>query len=201
MKGVIYQGEPVSDAATFARLPLALQNYLLQCNGLLAYQGGLHLRGCCQAPAWHSLRHAWEGETALSARYQKVRPTDIPFAEDYAGNQFLLRGEEVVFLDAETGEIAYLQVDFEKFIAGVEKFPQQALGLELLISYLKGGGHLRPGELLSIQPPQCVEAPNQQRTLRPQPTAERLAFLADFYRQIRNLPDGQALRISPSSDQ
>jgi len=196
MKGVIYQGEPVSDAATFARLPLVLQGFLLQCNGLLAYQGGLHVRGCCAAPAWHSLREAWDGTTALHTRYAAVRPTDIPFAEDYTGNQFLLRGEEVMFLDTETGETAYLRVGFEQFISGVEKFPQQALGLELLISYLKGGGHLRPGELLSVQPPQCVEAPDQQRTLRPQPTAERLAFLASFYRQIKNLPDGQAIRLS-----
>ena len=196
MKGVIYQGPPVSDAATFARLPLALQGFLVQCNGLVAYQGGLHVRGCCAAPTWHALRTAWDGPAALHARYAAVRPTDIPFGEDYAGNQFLLRGEEVVFLDAETGELAYLRVDFEQFIAGVEKFPQQALGLEVLVSYLKSGGYLRPGELLSVRPPQCVEAPNQQRTLRPQPAAERLAFLADFYQQIKDLPDGQAVRLA-----
>ena len=193
MKGVIYQGPPVSDAATFGRLPLALRGFLLQCNGLVAYQGGLHVRGCCRTPAWHSLRAAWEGAAALHARYAAVRPTDVPFAEDYAGHQFLLRGEEVVFLDAETGETAYLCVGFEQFIAGIEKFPRQALGLELLVSYLRGGGHLRPGELLSVQPPQCVAAPGRQRTLRPQPTAERLAFLASFYQQIKDA-DGSVRR-------
>ena len=200
MKGVIYQGGPVADPATFRRLPLPLQSYLLQCNGLVAYQGGLHLRGCCAAPAWHSLGAAWEGELALCATYAAVRPTDIPFGEDYAGNQFLLRGAEVVFLDAETGELARLGVDFEQFVRGVEQFPQQALDLALLVTFLRGGGRLQPGELLSVLPPQCVAAGAAPPTLRPQATAARRAFLASFYHQIKDLPDGQALRLSDARE-
>ena len=65
MQDITYIGEPVSDSVTFKQLPYELQSFLLQTNGLVAYLGGLHIRGCCLEPTWHSLREAWTGDTAF----------------------------------------------------------------------------------------------------------------------------------------
>ncbi|GAA3929697.1 hypothetical protein [Hymenobacter algoricola] len=196
MKGLLFQGRPISDAQTFALLPLYLQDFLRAQNGVVAYFGGLHIRGCCHYPLWHDLGAAWNGEQAFWKRYRTVQPTDIPFAQDCVGNQFLLRGDAVLFLDTETGEIADLEVDFKHFLFGIEKFPLDALGMEPLRSFQQRGGQLEPGQLLSMYPPVCIQSRSEQRTLKPIPALERLTYLSGFYAQIKDLPDGQRLHYT-----
>lgn len=196
MKGIIFQGCPIADAQTFALLPAYLQDFLRARNGVVAYFGGLHIRGCCQTPAWHNLGAAWNGEQAFWKLYRRVQPTDIPFAQDCVGNQFLLRGDAVLFLDTETGEVADLEVDFKHFLFGIEKFPLDALGMEPLRTFQQQGGVLAAGQLLSVYPPVCIQSATQEPTLKPLPVLERLAYLAAFYAQIKDLPDGQRLQFA-----
>lgn len=200
MKGIIYTGEVITDHKLLAMLPKDLQTFLRQHNGVVAYFGGLHIRGCCVEPGWHSLRDAWQGEQALQKTYDTVLKNDIPFAQDCVGNQFLLRQGEVVFLDTETGEIAPLEVDFKHFLIGADKFPVDALGLEPLRRWQQQGGGLAPGQLLHVYPPVCIAADTDKATVAPVAAPKRLAFLADLYRQIKHLPDGQALTIKPLQD-
>lgn len=199
MKGILYTGGELTDLVSFARLPSYLQAFLREQNGVVAYFGGLHLRGCVQEPAWHALHTAWHSETAFWRTYAEVLETDIPFAQDCVGNQFLLRGDAVLFLDTETGELADLEVDFKHFLFGVEKFPLNALGMEPLRAFQQRGGKLEPGQLLSVVPPLCIKSAVKP-TLKPEPAAERLSFLASFYQQIKDLPDGQNIHLKPSQD-
>ncbi|SHI88777.1 hypothetical protein SAMN02745146_1808 [Hymenobacter daecheongensis DSM 21074] len=196
MKGILFTGRSIADAHTFGLLPAYLQDFLRTQNGVVAYFGGLHIRGCCHAPAWHDLGAAWNGEQAFWKRYATVRPTDIPFAQDCVGNQFLLRDDAVLFLDTETGELADLEVDFKHFLFGIEKFPLDALGMEPLRAFQQLGGRLEPGQLLSVYPPVCIQSATEKPQLRPLPALERLAYLADFYAQIKDLPDGQRLHFT-----
>ncbi|MCB2407826.1 SMI1/KNR4 family protein [Hymenobacter lucidus] len=200
MKGILYTGGELTDLVSFARLPSYLQAFLREQNGVVAYFGGLHIRGCVSEPAWHSLHAAWQGDAAFWRTYDEVQETDIPFAQDCVGNQFLLRGDAVLFLDTETGELADLEVDFKHFLFGVEKFPLDALGMEPLRGFQQRGGALQPGELLSLYPPLCIAATDQKPRVKPQSVAERLAWLADFYRQIKDLPSGQRIHLKPSQD-
>lgn len=198
MRGILYTGGELTDLVSFARLPSYLQTFLREQNGVVAYFGGLHIRGCVAEPAWHSLAEAWQGEQAFWRTYDEVQETDIPFAQDCVGNQFLLRGDAVFFLDTETGELADLEVDFKHFLFGAEKFPLDALGMEPLRTFQQGGGVLKPGHLLSLHPPVCIATNSKNRpTAKPVPAADRLAWLADFYQQIKNLPDGQQVRLKP----
>ncbi|RFP65660.1 hypothetical protein D0N36_08190 [Hymenobacter lapidiphilus] len=198
MKGILYTGGELTDLVTLARLPTYLQAFLRAQNGVVAYFGGLHIRGCVAAPGWHALAQVWQGERALWRTYGELRKSDIPFAQDCVGNQFLLRGDAVLLLDTETGELANLDVDFKHFLFGAEKFPMDALGLEPLRAFQQAGGMLQPGQLLSLYPPLCL-ATNGRSTPATQavPVAKRLDWLADFYRQIKDLPDGQAVKLEP----
>ncbi|TGE18310.1 SMI1/KNR4 family protein [Hymenobacter elongatus] len=200
MKGILYTGGELTDLVHFARLPSYLQAFLREQNGVVAYFGGLHIRGCVSEPTWHALHTAWQGEMAFWRTYAEVQETDIPFAQDCVGNQFLLRGDAVLFLDTETGELADLEVDFKHFLFGVEKFPLDALGMEPLRGFQQHGGALQPGELLSLYPPVCIASAERKPKINIQPAADRLAWLADFHRQIKDLPSGQRIHLKPSQD-
>lgn len=198
MKGILYTGGELTDLVTFARLPSYLQAFLREQNGVVAYFGGLHIRGCVAAPSWHSLASVWQGERALWRTYAEVQKADIPFAQDCAGNQFLLRGDAVLWLDTETGELADLEVDFKHFLFGAEKFPLDALGMEPLRAFQLAGGTLQPGQLLSLYPPLCIATKSKSKpSAKAVSVTERLAWLADFHRQIKDLPDGQQVRLTP----
>ncbi|MCA8829622.1 SMI1/KNR4 family protein [Hymenobacter pini] len=198
MRGILYTGGELTDLVTFAKLPTYLQAFLREQNGVVAYFGGLHIRGCVAAPGWHSLASVWQGERALWRTYDAVQKADIPFAQDCAGNQFLLRGDAVLWLDTETGELADLEVDFKHFLFGAEKFPLDALGMQPLRAFQQAGGVLQPGQLLSLYPPLCITTKGQSKpSAKAVSVTERLAWLAEFHRQIKDLPDGQQVRLQP----
>ena len=197
MKGTLYTGGELTDLATFARLPVYLQAFLREQNGAVAYFGGLHLRGCVAEPTWHSLGAAWQGPAAFWRTYEDVLEADIPFGQDCVGNQFLLRGDAVLLLDTETGELADLEVDFKHFLFGVEKYPVDALGMEPLRGFQLQGGVLQPGQLLKVFPPFCIAINSgKPPTLEAVGIADRLAWLADFYHKIKDLPDGQTVQLT-----
>ena len=187
---VTYNGPAIDDREILAKLPKALAALLEQTNGFIHFHGGLHVRGACLAPAWHSLRDAWIGKNAFHQLYPEVTPADIPFAEDYLGDQFLLRDGTVWHLLAETGEVESLESSFKEFMQNVEDDPGEHLGLHHLLQFQREGGHLLPGQLLAASPPFCQEESDDGVTLRAMPSGERRQFLADFAKQMRELPDG-----------
>ena len=182
--GVTYLGPPVNDRVTFDQLPADLRQLLEQANGLVAYQGGLHLRGATHLPDWHSLRAAWEGPTAFHKHYASLSPADVPFGQDAVGDQWLLRDEKVIRLRAETGELETTTMTFADFLLAVEQAPTDTLDMQPLQQFEAEGGHLEPGQLLSVYPPFCTTESATGVSLKAVPAAERLAFLADLARKL-----------------
>jgi hypothetical protein len=183
--GVTYRGPSVDDDELLALLPDLLRRLLRKTNGVIAFDGGMHIRGACHQPQWHSLRRAWRGEGAVHRLYASVEAADIPFAQDAVGDQWLLRDQRVVALHAETGELDDLDQDLDEFFAAVERDPVETLGLQPLMQYRADGQTLAPGELLSVYPPFCTEQAADGVDLRAVPALERLNFLADFARQLQ----------------
>ena len=176
-------------------LPLELRTLLTVANGFVVFDGGLHVRGVCDKPDWHSLRRVWIGTDALSSLYPKVRSDDIPFAQDFLGDQFLLRDGLVVRLYGETGETKEIGIGLEVFLDSVAEDPEGVLSLNLLRQFQSDGRSLEPGRLLNVYPPLCLHESGQGVSLRPIPALERIRFLADFARQIGGLPEGAIIRI------
>jgi hypothetical protein len=190
-----YTGPAIDDPDLLEQLPKGLADLLRQTNGFIQYHGGLHVRGICKEPTWHSLREAWLGPNAFHRLYPEVRKDDIPFAEDYLGDQFFLRGGAVWRLYGETGEMEDLEMSFKEFMDSVEDDPGEHLGLHNLLRFQREGGHLQPGQLLSAYPPFCTEEAEDGQSLAAVPTEERHRFLAEFAAKIRDLPDGGKLDI------
>ena len=191
-----YQGPPIDDPELLDLVPESLAGLLRQVNGFIQFGGGLHVRGACRAPTWHSLRDAWTGADSFARLYQYVvGPDDIPFAEDCLGDQFLLRQGKVWQLSAETGDIDSLGVALGEFLECAQSGPVEFLSLQPLIDFQRDGGQLEPGRLLSAFPPFCVKPTNAGLSLKDVPALERRRFLADLASQLRNLPDGTPVNL------
>ena len=195
LQQINWSGPPVDDEEILARLPANLAGLLRQINGFVQFSGGLHVRGACLKPAWHSLRDAWLGEHAFHRHYPEVRPDDVPFAEDCLGDQFLLRDQVVWSLAAETGGMESLGVSLFEFLESVQADPVEQLSLHPLMQFTHEGGSLEPGQLLDAFPPFCTEQSADGVSLRAVPAEERRWFLADLARQVRALPPGSKVEF------
>jgi hypothetical protein len=195
LDNVTYTGPALDDPELLDQLPKGLVALLQQTNGYIQHGGGVHVRGACSAPAWHSLREAWLGAHAFHRLYPDMKPEDVPFAEDCLGDQFFLRAGEVWRLFAETGEVESLEVSFKEFMAEAANDPVESLGLEPLLQFQKDGGKLEPGQLLAAYPPFCTEEAEDGVTVSAMSSEERHRFLAEFAAKLRDLPDGEQLDI------
>ena len=193
---VDFRGPAAPDPALLAALPDDLRTLLEQVNGFIQFGGGLHVRGVCDEPVWHTLSIVWVGDHAFHRRYAAVRKADVPFAQDCMGDQFLLRDGKVVRLYAETGELSELGVGLFEFLAKAQADPEKFLNLQPLVQFHSEGGRLEPGQLLSVYPPFCcTESGNGPVSLRAVAVLDRLGFLADFARQIASVPDGDRIEF------
>ena len=181
--GITWTGESIEDVEILPELPTDLVRILSHRNGFILYEGAVHVRGACLIPEWHSLRAAWRGPNAFHTLYAEVRPSDIPFAQDQVGDQFLIREGIVFRLSAETGEIERLadtlQDFFSRFSSDIEGFLNVSLA-----------HRMQPGQLLHAFPPFCFRESGAGASLAPLPASEVILFHADLARQIRDVPDG-----------
>jgi hypothetical protein len=189
-----FVGSPIDDPSILDAVPEAISQSLHRLNGFISKEGGFHVRGGCSAPLWHSLRAAWKGEFALHRLFPLVKSSDIPFAEDCFGDQYLLRHDQIVRLHGETGEIEELHLSWSEFLSRVDSEPLEYLELNLLREFQHEGGELLPGQLLSVYPP-FVANYDGKRSMKAIASLERITWLADLARQIATIPDGQQVRI------
>ncbi len=192
---ITWVGPPVDDQTILKKLPTELAQLLKSANGFVQFDGALHVRGACRAPDWHSLRHAWESTDAFYRHYRTVQKTDVPFAQSALGDQYFLRKKVVYRLDTEGDEIESLDLDLESFLEEVQADPIAFLNLEPLEAFWGQGGALAPGQLLSVMPPFLLAQSKTKYSYRAIGALDRLRFLADFARQIRDLPDGASITL------
>ena len=190
LPGLTYRGAAIDDVGIIDRLPTELQQLIALRNGFVAFRGGLHVRGACTTPSWHSLRIAMEGPASFAARFRTVKQGDVPFAQDVFGDQFILRGNAVLKLDSYADQLEPVADSLTGFFEKVQADPISLLSLGHLAQYETTGETLRPGELLMEWPPFVVEGSDKGVSLRRIPALERLEFLADIARQLRGVADG-----------
>jgi hypothetical protein len=193
----MYSGPPIDDSEILDLLPSELRRLLPEVNGYVAYHGGLHVRGACTTPDWHSLRAAWSGPDAIHLLYSAVEPGDIPFAEDALGDQYLLRDGAVHRLSAETGEMIALGIDLYEFDQSVRADPMGFLSLEPLAAFRASGRELEPGQLLNVYPPFVVQQADAVVAYRTVSALEQRRWLADLAQKLASVPDGAQVRLVP----
>lgn len=178
-------------------MPAEYRRLLETVNGYVAYHGGLHVRGACSFPAWHSLRSAWCGDDAIHQLFPAVAPEDLPFGQDALGDQFVWREGYVWKLDAEIGELKPLRMSLPEFDAAVRTDPDEFLALGPLREFQTQGGNLEPGQLLSVIPPFVFKESATGVTYRAVTVLDRLKFLSHLARELRDVPDGATVHLHP----
>jgi hypothetical protein len=195
-KYLSFRGPPVDDSEILDRLPSDYRYLLGDTNGFTMFDGGLHIRGACLQPEWHSVRKAWEGEHALHLLYPSVLPQDVPLGEDCMGDQFILRQGIVHKLAAETGALSSLGVSLTAFFEEAQKHPVDYLALHPLIQFHREQGrYLHPGELLSAEPLFCMADSGKGVHLEAVPSQKWISFLAYVAGQLAKLPNGTKVRF------
>lgn len=196
LSNVTFHGpEFEADPPFIGALPTNLVDLLRQINGFVQFGGGLHVRGICDKPTWHSISEMMDGATALHRSYGVVLPTDVPFAQDCMADQFLLRDGLIYKLQSETGELRPLSLTLSQFFLALETDPIEFLAMQPLLRFQREGNALEPGQVLHAYPPFCTKEARNGVSLRAVSISEALAFLTDFSRQISSLADGERIRI------
>ena len=195
LSGITFRGPALSADVLPSNLPSGYMDLLRQINGFIAFDGGFHLRGLCDAPTWHSIARAWQGERSLHRFFPAVRDSDVPFGQDCLGDQFLLRGGVVHKLSAEVGEVADTGLTLHEFFDRLCADPDGFLRLHPLARFQREGGRLEPGKLLSAFPPYVAKESAEGVSLRAISADERIAFLAEMARHLSALPDGEQFRF------
>jgi hypothetical protein len=178
-------------------LPASLARLLEPVDGLIAIDGGLHVLGARSRLAWHELHHLWKGERALSILYDAVLPEDVPFAANCMGDQFLLRGEAVLQLIAETGELEHVDASLESFLQRCAARDLEIwLGLRYLEQFELEKGTLDPARVLLPYPLLTMAESQKGVRLAAVPAEEALEFHASIARRIGDLPDGARVKLT-----
>jgi hypothetical protein len=194
LQGVTFTGS-AADPQLLEGLPSSYKELLAQLNGFVAFHGGLHIRGACSEPSWHSLQLARSGAESIQKLFSSVFPDDIPFGQDCMGDQYLLRNGIVHKLFGETAEVESLELKLGEFFSRVEEDPIGFLGLEPLLQFQKDGGVLEPGQLLNAYPPFAFKESANGVSLKAVPVAEQLRFLSDLAKQLASSPEGQTVQV------
>lgn len=194
---VTFKGPPFEEReVVVAALPDNLVGLLRQINGFILFGGGLHVRGVCAVPAWHSLSSVIFGPNALHSSYPALCGSDVPFAQDCVADQYVLRDRAVHKLEAETGKLQALNLALPEFFAAMQANPVEFLGMQPLVRHQQESGPLEPGQVLHAYPPFSSKEAASGVSLKAVPVAEALAYLADLSRRISSMADGQIFRIN-----
>ncbi len=152
-----YKGPKLDDIELLEAVPRSLQSLLTSLNGFVQFSGGLHIRGACLEPEWHSLRRAWRGPSAFHALYSSVDEDWVPFGEDCVGDQFFLNCRQVCRLSAETGDVEEMNLTLGDFLKEVNSDPIEFLSMHPLLQLLEDQGELPDGYLVHAYPPFCTK--------------------------------------------
>ncbi len=204
LEHITYTGETEAsfDGLGFV-IPEELKSLLDQINGFIQYHGGLHIRGICENPEWHSLQEVMNGKFALHKSYANIKETDLFFAQDCMADQFFIREDCIYKLYSESGEIEFKGNNFSEFMNKSIENPIDYLEMQPLLQFQTDGNNLIPGKVLHAVPPFCTEQSENGVHLGAIPITEALLVLPDMAKVISNLKEGEAFDIevinAPSS--
>lgn len=190
---ITYQGPELDDPKLLEYVPNSLKALLTSLNGFVQFGGGLHVRGACSEPEWHSLRRAWYGPSAIHQLYPSVDQEWVPFAEDCVGDQFLLRHKDVLRLSAETGDVEAMDLTLGEFLRNVNSNPIEFLSMQPLLQFQKDRGDVPEGYLVLAYPPFCTKEAAEGVALKAVPAWELHNYHSELAKALA--ADGSQLYV------
>jgi hypothetical protein len=172
-----------------------LADFLRRNNGLYAFESALHMFPACQIPGVMDLEQ-WNDPTLWIDHYGDMAKGMIFFAEDIIGDQFAIRGHEIVRFKAETGLWESLAGSLEEWAKLIlEDYPYQT-GWHLAHAWQVEHGALRCGERLVATIPFVFGGDFKNSNLHALDAVEAMCLHGDLALQIRDVPDGTKIRFT-----
>jgi hypothetical protein len=163
-------------------------------NGFYAFESALHVfpAGCKSITLDIE---EWNSSTSWRREYGDSLQGNIFFAEDIFGVQFALCSSGVRKFDPETGEFDDFASDIETWAAMILEDYNYETGYQLAHDWQSQNGSLPMGKRLLPKIPFVLGGAYEIGNLYAADALKGMLFRADIWRQIRDLPDGNQVRL------
>ncbi|MTD26917.1 SMI1/KNR4 family protein [Erwinia sp. J316] len=170
---------------------------LIQKNGCYGFVSALHIFPWQATDSEHGLQQWNQPELWIDA-FQDMARDALFFAEDIFGVQFCLRQDGVFSFEPETGEFSWLAASLEHWSALILEEYSVLTGYPLAQDWQDQHGALPAGCRLVPKTPFIAGGEFVPENLHAVRSEEGMRSRAQFAVQIRNLPDGTRIAVTPS---
>ncbi|MDB5335767.1 MAG: hypothetical protein JWN70_1386 [Planctomycetaceae bacterium] len=165
---------------------------LAKSNGFVAFESALRVRG--QFPGEGGL-HWWNEGNTWRSSFGGMTDGAYFFAEDIFGNQFGLRGQEVVSFDPEVGESAHIASSLDSWAEQLLMNFELLTGYPLAHAWQRAFFPLQLGSRLVPITPFVLGGEFAVDNLRVVTDVAGMRSRAALAVQIRDLPDGTPIQL------
>lgn len=163
-------------------------------NGFYAFEGALLVRPSCTKGLIIGIRE-WNAQELWRGGYEGSEGDVTFFAEDAFGFQFAIGETGVSLFDPETASHQHLAGSIEDWCGLLmSDYPSQT-GAGVLHEWQLRFGAIAPGMRLNPTQPFVLGGGYTINNLRAVEDVESMRFRAHLYCEIRNLPDGAAVKL------
>ncbi|TDS97512.1 hypothetical protein EDF84_107142 [Erwinia rhapontici] len=174
-----------------------LRQLLAIKNGCYGFVSALHIFPW-QATESESGLQQWNQPDLWISAFQDMALDALFFAEDIFGVQFCLRQDGVFSFEPETGEFTWLAASLEHWSALILEEYSVLTGYPLALDWQDQHGALPAGYRLVPKTPFIVGGEFVPDNLQAVRSEDAMRTRAQFAVQIRDLPEGTRIAVSPS---
>ena len=171
----------------------SLQALLSRKNGFYAFEGALHVFADGDPGHEYGLEQ-WNSEASWRCEYEGLAG-GVFFAEDVFGAQFCLVDGVISSFDPETGTLESMARSLDEWASMILDDYPTLTGYPLAHEWQRAHGPLPRGHRLVPITPFVLGGAFAIENLHVLDAVEGMLFRASIARQIRDLPDGTAVRL------
>lgn len=163
-------------------------------NGFYAFEGALHVFSDLGTTQEKGVLE-WNSDGLWRSAYDGLAGEAVFFAEDVFGVQFCVLDGSIATFDPETGAFETIAKDMEAWAAQILSDASLWTGYGLAHEWQMRHGPLPPGERLVPKIPFVLGGEYDVANLHALDATKAMLFRASIAVQIRDLPDGAAIKL------
>jgi len=173
----------------FGDLGRELADLLIETNGFYAFESALHVLPACQEMGVMDLEK-WNERDLWIKHYDDMALGTLFFAEGICGDQFGIRGREIVRFEAETGLTEPIASSLGQWASLILKDYNYQTGYPLAHKWRQIHGPIRRGERLVAIRPFVLGGDFEVSNLFALDAVKAMRYHGDFALRIRDVPNG-----------
>jgi hypothetical protein len=180
-----------TEAGTLAN---ELEHLLTKKNGFFAFESALHVLPL-GTPTKAPTLLQWNAIDMWRDAYGELARDGLFFAEDVFGNQFLVRDQQILSFDAETGETRPVAKSLDGWAEAVLDDYEHLTGYPLAHEWQVKNTPLENGDRLVPKHPFVIGGAYALENLRAMRAERGMRWRGELASQILRLPDGASVTV------